>query len=166
MRQLRCEQCRRQLAWRRGLPCREQRNQAARALDELQIGNQIAHLFEIVARQQRLAFDHDQHVEFRRREALGFRFILPVFLGIGPEQLTEGIVDLDALDTEDRTDNQRNENDAGQDRRLNGDQPQSLQTEGDAGRRPPLDLLDMDLTVAVLFEHALSSSHVGFDLYI
>src|SRR5260370_15047861 len=118
-------------------------------------------LREVVAREQRCAFDHDQHVEFGRREALGLRFVLPVFPGIGPEQLTEGIVDLDALDTEDRADNQRNENDAGQDWRLNGDQPQSLQPEGDAGRRRPLDLLGMDLTVAVLFEHALSSSHVG-----
>ena len=54
-----------------------------------------------------------------------------------------------------------NENDAGQDRRLNRDQPQPLQPEGDARGRPLLDLLDVDLAVAVLFEHALSNSHIG-----
>ena len=52
---------------------------------ELQVGDEIAHLFEIVARQQRLAFDDHQHVEFRRREAFGDRFVLPIFPGVGPE---------------------------------------------------------------------------------
>ena len=32
----------------------------------------VAQLLEIVARQQRLAFDHDQHVEFGRRESAWF----------------------------------------------------------------------------------------------
>jgi len=86
---------------------------------------------------------------------------LPIFPGVGPEQLAKRIVDFDAVDTEDRADDQRDKNDAGQDRRLNRNQPQSLQPEGDAGHRPLLDLLDMDLTVAVLFEHALSNSHVS-----
>ena len=107
LRQFGREQRRRQLARRRRLPRREQRNQAARAVDQLQVGDEIAQLFEIVARQQRLAFDHDQHVEFGRREALGFRFVLLVVLGIGAEQLAERIVDLDALDAEDRADDQR-----------------------------------------------------------
>ncbi len=159
LRQFRREQRRRQLAGRRRLARREQRNQPARAIDELQIGDEIAQFLEVVARQQRLAFDHHQHVEFGRREALGLRFVLLVFLRIGAEQLTEGIVDLDALDAEHRADHERDQNDAGQDRRLNRNQPDSLQPKGDAGRCPCLDLLDMDLTVAVLFKHALSNSY-------
>ena len=58
-------------------------------------------------------------------------------------------------------DDQRHENDAGQDRRLNRDEPQPLQSEGDARGRPLLDFLDVDLAVAVLLEHALSNSHIG-----
>ena len=77
------------------------------------------------------------------------------------KQLAEGIVDLDALDAEERADDQADENDAGQDRRLNRDQPDSLQPKSDAGRWPMLDLLDMNFTVAVLFEHTLSNSHIG-----
>ena len=162
LRQVLGEQRRRQLAGRRRLARREQRNQAARAIDELQVGDQIAQLFEVFALEQRLALDHDQHVEFDRREALGLGLVLPVFLGIGPEQLAQRVVDLDAVDTEQRGDEQADENDAGQDRPLNGDQPQPLQPEGDAGaRRPLLDLLDMNLAVAVLFEHALSSPHIS-----
>ena len=162
LRQVLGEQRRRQLAGRRRLARREQRNQAARAVDQLQVGDEIAQLFEVFALEQRLALDHHQHVEFDGRKALGLGLVLPVFLGIGPEQLAQRIVDLDAVDTEQRGDEQADENDAGQDRRLNGDQPQPLQPEGDAGaRRPLLDLLDMNLAVAVLFEHALSSPHIS-----
>jgi hypothetical protein len=106
LRQFRREQRRRQLAGRRRLARREQRNQAARAVDELQIGDEIAQFLEIFALEQRLALDHDQHVEFDRREALGFRFVLAVFPGIGAEQLAERVVDLDAIDAEQRADNQ------------------------------------------------------------
>ena len=62
------------------------------------------------------------------------------------------IVDLDALDAEDRGDDQRDQNDAGQDRRLDRDQPDALQPEGDAGPCGRCSiLLDMDLTVACSF---------------
>src|SRR5437762_6568169 len=92
-RQVRREQRRWQLAGRRRLTGREQRNQAAGALHQLQVRDEFTHSFEIFARKQRLAFDHDQHVEFSRGEALGFGFVLTVFLGIGPEQLAKRIVD-------------------------------------------------------------------------
>ncbi len=75
--------------------------------------------------------------------------------------MAQRIVDLDAVDAERRADDQPDQNDAGQDRRLNRDQPDPLQAEGDASHRPLLDLLDMDFTVAVLLEHGLSSSHIG-----
>ena len=126
----------------------------------MQIGDEITQLFEIFTRKQRLAFDDDEHVEFGRGEALGFGFVLSIFLGIGSEQLTEGIIDLDSLNAEDCTDDQRQENDAGQDRRLDRDQAYPFQPERNARRRPLLDLLDVDLPVAVLFEHALSSPHI------
>ena len=111
------------LAGRRRLTGREQRNQAAGALHQLQVRNEFTHSFEIFARKQRLAFDHDEHVEFRCGEALGFRFVLPVFLGIGPEQLAKRIVDFDSLDAEYRAHDQRGQNDARHDRRLNRNQP-------------------------------------------
>ena len=69
LRQFRGKQRRRQLARRRRLARREQRDQAARAVDQLQVGDEVAELLQVVARQQRLALDHDQHVEFGRREA-------------------------------------------------------------------------------------------------
>ena len=54
------------------------------------------------------------------------------------------------------------QNDAGQDRRPDRDQPETLESEGDAlASRRLLDRFDVDLTFGVLFEHALSSSHVG-----
>ena len=160
-RQVRGEQRRRQLARGRRLARREQRNDPARAIDQLQIGDEIAQFFEIGARKQCLAFDHHQHVEFGRREALGFRLVLPVVLGIGAEQLAQQIVDLDAVDTEDRADDQSDENDAGQDRRLHRDQADPLQPERDALGRRLLDHLDMNFIVAGFFEHALSSPHIG-----
>ena len=162
MRQLVREQRCGQLARRRRLPRREQRNQAARAVDQLQVGDQIPQLLEIAARKQRFAFDHDQHIEFRCRKTLGLRFVLLVVLGIGAEQLAQRIVDLDALDAEDRTDDQGDENHAGQHRRPDRDQADALQPESDA--QPLwrlLDLVGMDLTVAVLFEHGLSDSHIS-----
>ena len=48
LRQFGGEQRRRQLARRRRLARREQRDQAARAFDELQVGDEVADLFEIV----------------------------------------------------------------------------------------------------------------------
>jgi len=80
----------------------------------LQIGDHVAHFFEVVARQERLALDHDQHVELGRRKALGHRLVLLEILGVGAEQLAQGVVDLDALDAEHRGDHQREQNDDGQ----------------------------------------------------
>ena len=124
------EQRRRQLARRRRLPRREQRDQAAGAVDELQVGDEIAQLLEIVARQQRLALDHDQDVEFGRREALRLRLVLLVFLGVGAEQLAERIVDLDAVDAEDRADDQDD-----QDRCRTGSAPSSRSGRAAPARR-------------------------------
>ena len=118
LRQFGRKQRRRQLAGLRGLARRKQRNQTAHAVDQLQVGDHVADLLEVVARQQRLAFDHDQHVEFGRREALGHGLVLLVVLGIGAEQLAERVVDLDAIDAEKRRDEQRHQHDAGQDRLL------------------------------------------------
>ena len=141
------EQRRRQLAGLRRLPRREQRNQPAHALDQLQVGDHVADLLEVLARQQRLALDHDQHVEFGRREALGHRLVLLVVLGIGTEQLAQRVVDLDPVDPEDRSHHQHGQNDHRHDRRLDRDQPHALQPEGDAlaRRRRLLDGFDVDV---------------------
>ncbi|MGY4435703.1 hypothetical protein ACVWWO_008180 [Bradyrhizobium sp. F1.13.1] len=86
------------------------------------------------------------------------RFVLAEFRRVGPEQLRQRIVDLDPMDAEHGADDQDEQDDAGDDGRPDGEQPDALQPEGDRGRRPLLDLVDMNLTLAVLFEHALSSS--------
>ena len=163
MRQFRREQRGRQLAGLRRLARRKQRDQTAHALDQLQVGDHVADLFEVLAGQQRLALDHDQHVEFGRREALGHGLVLLVVLGIGAEQLAQRVVDLDPLDAEERSHDQHGENDHRQDRRLDRDQAHALQPEGDAlaRRRRLLDGFDVDATFGVLVEHTLSSSHVG-----
>ena len=128
----------------------------------MQVGDHVADLFEVLAGQQRLALDHDQHVEFGRREALGDGLVLLVVLGIGAEQLAQRIVDLDPLDAEQRSHHQRGENDHRHDRRLDRDQPHPLESEGDAlARGRLLGGLDVDVTFGVLVEHTLSSSHVG-----
>ena len=57
-----------------------------------------------LALEQRLALDHDEHVEFARREALRHLLVLPEFRRVGAEQLAERIVDLDARDAEPRGD--------------------------------------------------------------
>ena len=166
LRQFGREQRRRQLAGLRRLARREQRHQTAHALDELQVGDHVAHLFEVVARKQRLALDHDQHVELGRREALRHRLVLLEVLGIGAEQLAQRIVDLDALDAEHGTDHQRQQNDDGDDRRLDRDQPHLLEPEGDAGSRLRLlDRFDVDVTFGVLVEHALSSSEISSNCF-
>ena len=153
------EQRRRQLAALRRLPRREQRDQPAHALDQLQVGDHVAQLFEVLARQQRLALDHDQHVELGRREAFRHRLVLLVVLGIRTEQLRQRIVDLDAINAEYGSNQQRGQHDHRHDRRLDREQPDSLQAEGDAGACARLlDLANVDLTFVILVEHALSSS--------
>ena len=153
-RQFRREQRRRQFARSRRLTRGEQRDQAAGAVDQLQVGDEVAQLFEVVARQQVLALDHDQDVELLRREFLRHLFVLVEFLGVGSEQLAQGVVDLDPVDAEDSADHQDREDDAGQDRRLHRNQAEPLQPERDALRRRLLHHLDVDFVVAGLFEHA------------
>ena len=73
--------------------------------------------------------------------------------------MTEGIVDLNALDPEHCTDDQGNQDKTGQHRGPDRDETDPFQSKGDADR-PRLDFPDIGL-VAVLIEHALSSSHIG-----
>ncbi len=161
LRQFGGEQCCGELARRWCLTRREQRDQAAGAVHKLKVGDEVAQLFKVVARQQLLALDHDEHVEFGRGEAFDFQFVLPVFLGIGTEQLAQGIVDLDALDSENRADEEPDENNAGPDRSLDCDETDPFEPKGNACQRTLLDLLDVNFTLVVLFEHALSNSHNG-----
>jgi hypothetical protein len=155
------EQRGRQFPRRRRLPRRKQRDQAACAVDELQVGDEVAQFLQIVAREQVLAFDHGQDVEFLCREFLRHVFVLVEFLAVGAEQLAERVVDLDAVDAERGADEQNHEDDAGQDRRLHREQAEPRNPERDAFGRRLLDHLDMDFIVASFFEHALSSSHIG-----
>ncbi len=156
--QLSREQRRRQLTRGRRLTRREQRDQSTRAFDQLQVSDEIAQLLQVAPFQKGLALDHDENVELLRRELLRDLFVLAEFAGVGTEELRQRIVDLDAVDAENGADHQGKQDDAGHNRGADGDQPEPLQPEGDRGRRSLLDLVDMNLILAVLFEHALSSS--------
>ena len=91
------------IAFRR-LTRRKQRDDAARAIDQLQVGDEIAQLSERLSRESSVvAFDDDQHVDIR---STGNRFVTSSYCwnsGVfGAEQLAERIIDLDAADAEGR----------------------------------------------------------------
>jgi hypothetical protein len=94
----------RQLAVLRGLPRREHGDDAPRPVDELQIGDEVAQLCDRGTLQQALAIDDDQDIVLARWEQAGLALIQPEFGRIGPEQLTEGVVDPDSGDAERRCD--------------------------------------------------------------
>ena len=120
----------------------------------MQIGDHVAQFLEVVALEQRLAFDHDQHIELGRREPLRHLLVLMIFLGVGAKELAEGIIDLDAVDAKYRTDHHGEQDDAGQDRCADRDQADPLESEGDAGR--PFDRAGQIGSVRVSLKHALS----------
>jgi hypothetical protein len=99
----------------------KQRNDAARAVDELQVGDETAQLVDRIAGEQRLAFDHHQNVVFVRRKPPRHFFELLEFRCIRSEQLAERIVDLDLEDAKDgrncqqKPDRDRNEGRADRD---------------------------------------------------
>jgi CheY-like chemotaxis protein len=60
----------------RRLTRRENRDHAARAIDQLEVGNEIAQLPDRFPREQRLAFDYHEHIELARRKTSRHLFIL------------------------------------------------------------------------------------------
>ena len=144
LRQLLGEERRRDVAAvLRRLARREERDDAPRAVDELQVGDEVAQLLERVALEQRLALDHDQHVELARGEALRHLLVLLELGRVGAEQLAQRIVDLDALDAERGQDREDRHDDRGDDRKAQRDQPDPLDPEGElmlaaAGLRRPV----------------------------
>jgi len=81
---------------------REDRDDAARPIDQLEIGRKVAQLVERAARQQIIAFEHDEHVELGGWEALRHFLILMKLWRVRPKQLAQRVVDFDPLDTEGR----------------------------------------------------------------
>ena len=114
----------------RRLPRREQRDEAAHAVDQLKVGDEVAELLDRIPRHQVLALDHDQHVELGGGKALGHLFVLAELLGVGAEQLAERIVDLDTLDAERRGDAKQGQDDGGQDRSAEGNEADPLNAVG------------------------------------
>jgi hypothetical protein len=85
----------RQLAalWR--LARRKQRDDASRAFNQLKVGDQIAQLFDRIARKQVVALDYNEDVEFVRREAPRHVFECLELGRIRSKELTDRIVHLD-----------------------------------------------------------------------
>jgi hypothetical protein len=67
---------------------REQRDDAARAVDQLDVGDEVAKLLERAPRQQVVAFDDDEHVVFARRKAACHLLELLELGRVGAKQLT------------------------------------------------------------------------------
>jgi hypothetical protein len=121
------EQRRRQLARLRRLPRREQRDQAAHAVDQLQIGDKVTDFLDGPAVHQILALDDDENVVLGRGKALGHLFVLVELLCVGAEQLAERVVNLEAVDAESRRDAEQRQNYGGQYRCAQRDQADPLE---------------------------------------
>ncbi len=96
------------------LAARRQHGDEARdAVDELQLGRQSGEGLELLALEQVVTFDDDEHVVLARGKALVDRLVAAEFLGVGAEQLGEEIVDLqlgqadEAEDSGDRDEDRR-----------------------------------------------------------
>ena len=127
---------RRQPAFLRRLAGREQRNEAAHAVDQLQIGDEVAELLDRLPRHQVLAFDHDQHVELAGREALGHLLVLPELRRVGAEQLAQRIVDLETAQAEGCEYAHQRENDGRYNRGAQRNQAQPLDAIGEVVKLP------------------------------
>ena len=92
------KQRRRNFAFARRLAGRENRNQTARAIDQLQVGDEIPQLFHQVAIEQPLAFNDGEHIEFARRKSPSHFLVLLEFWCVGTKQLAQRIVDLEPGD--------------------------------------------------------------------
>jgi hypothetical protein len=91
----------------RWLTCRENRDDAARAIDQLEVCDESAQLLDRFPREQCLALDYHEHIELARRKTSRHLFILLELLRVRTEQLAERIVDLDSCDAEPGGDRER-----------------------------------------------------------
>jgi hypothetical protein len=110
LRQLVGKYRRRQVVALRRLARREQRDQPARAVDQLQVGDDVAQLLDGIALEQRLALDDDQHVVFARGKPARDLLVLSELGRVAAEQLAERIVDLQPIDAERRAYRQGDQN--------------------------------------------------------
>lgn len=105
------------------------RDDAAGAVHQLNVGDEIAQLFEIGARQQVLAFDDDQHVVLARREAPRHLLELLELRRVGAEQLAQRIIDLEAMGAGRRQPHQDQQDEPDGARKRERDQPDAFHTE-------------------------------------
>ena len=129
LRQFLGKQRRRQMAGLRRLARREQRNQPAHAVDQLQIGDGVAQLGEFVAPQQVAAGDRDQDVELARGETARHVFVGVELRRVGPEQLAQRVVDPDARDAEGGGNRENQQNGGYQEGVAQRNQPDALDSE-------------------------------------
>ncbi len=129
LRKVRREQGGRDVALLRRLAGREERYDAAHAVHQLDVGHEVAQLFERRALQQRLAFHDDEHVELAGREAVRQGLVLLELGRIGAEQLAERVVHLEPRQPEGRGDGQRRDHERRNERQAHGDEADPLQAE-------------------------------------
>ena len=91
------EQRRRNSAAFRGLTRGKNRDDPARALKQLQVRHEITQLFEVLAREQILSFDDDEHVEFARGKASCHLFVLSKLRRVRTKQLASQLSTLSRM---------------------------------------------------------------------
>ncbi len=109
----------------------EERDDAVGAIDQLKVGDEAAQGGEGIALQH-ITLDHDQDIVLGRGEALGHLLVLLELGRIRAKQLGERIVDLDAIEADDRGDREENSENGHRDGPAKREQADSFHAEGDA----------------------------------
>ena len=135
-RQLIWKQRRRNLVFFLGLARREHRDHPSRAIDQLKVYDEVSQFFDRVAREQVLAFDDDEHVEFARRKSPRHLLVLSELGRIRAKQLTERIVDFDSRDAKGRGDHQPDRGDGDNPGMRQRQKADALDAEGDRMQLP------------------------------
>jgi len=97
----------------------------------LKIDRERAQLLDRIQLQQRLAFDHDQHVVLARWKFVRNLLVLFEFHTIRAEQLAERIVDLDPFDAQKGRERQQRRDDYRHQRRAQRQESKPLDAERD-----------------------------------
>ncbi len=113
----------------RRLTRRKQGDDPLDAIDQLNVGDEIAQLFERIALQQPVALDHGENVELARWKLPRHLLILPELGSIRAEQLTERIIDLEPRDAKPRGDRESQRDNRNEPGKAQGNKAETLETE-------------------------------------
>ena len=122
---------RHRMAGLRGLPGREQRDDAGRAVDELEVRDEVSEVVQRVAGEEVVRRLHHENVELVGREAPRHVLVLPELRRVRPKQLRQRIVHLEPRHPEARRHGQDQQDHRGQHGPVQAQQADALRPEGD-----------------------------------